>query len=83
MKVAYSGAELVAVEPKGFTDKEGVEVEYNQCYFRVEDENGVPFVVIVNSKSVGPTQERHTGKLELDIDNEGKRKPKLIYFKVE
>jgi len=83
MKVLYKAAELVAIEPKHFTDKAGVEVEYNEAYFRIEDENGVPFVIKVNSKAVGPANERQTGTLELDIDNEGTRKPKLLSFKVE
>jgi len=84
MKVVYKDAELVLCSPKGFTDKDGVEVEYNECVFRIEDENGVPFAVKVNSKIVGPKQERHTGTLELELDNEGTgRKPKLISFKVE
>jgi len=83
MLVKYNAAELVAIAPKGFTDKDGVEVEYNECYFRIEDEDGVPFVVVLNSKAVKPDQERHTGTLEVDIDNEGKRKPKLVSFKVE
>jgi len=83
MKVLYKDAELVIVSPKGFTDNVGVEVEYNECTFRIEDEDGIPFSVVLNSKAVKPSDERHTGLLEVEVDNEGKRKPKLISFKVE
>lgn len=68
------------VEPHNFTDKEGIEVEYNTCYFRIEDDNGMPFAVILNTKAISTKQERKIGLLEVEIDNTGKNKPRLTSF---
>jgi hypothetical protein len=83
MLVKYSNVGLLAVEPVSFTDKEGIEVEYNKCYFRTEDDDGVSRVLQFNTKLPLASSEGEVGILSVEIDETGRNKPKVISFKVE
>jgi len=83
MLVKYSGVELVAVEPVTFTDKEGVEVEYNKVYFRTKDEDGITKVMQFNTKLPLASSEGETGILSVEIDETGRNKPRVMKFQVD
>jgi len=80
MQVKYSDVELVAFVPKHFTDKDGLEVSYNEAYFRHEDNDGIPSVMKFNTKLPLASSERHTGTITVEFDETGRNKPKLVGF---
>jgi len=83
MIVKYSDVLLMALEPVSFTDKLGVEVEYNKAYFRMSDDDGITKVMQFNTKLPLASAEGETGKLSVDIDESGRNKPKVLKFEVE
>jgi len=83
MLVKYKDVELLAIEPISFTDKEGVEVEYNKCYFGYKNEDGITHVLQLNSKLPLASSERERGILAVEIDETGRNKPKVVSFEVE
>jgi len=78
MKVFYE-VKVLAVVAHSFTDKEGVQVEYNECYFLNEAENGERSVYKFNSKNEQvKALEGESAVIEVDIADSMERKPRLI-----
>lgn len=83
MLVKYKDVELLALVPHSFTDKEGVEVEYNECFFETKDDEGISSVMVFNTKQALASKVREHGILSVEIDSQGRNKPRLVGFEVE
>lgn len=83
MQVKYKDVELLAVVPHNFTDKEGIEVEYNEGFFETKDDDGISSVMQFNTKQPIASKVREHGILTVEIDTQGKNKPRLVSFEVE
>jgi len=83
MLVKYKDVELLAVVPHNFTDKEGIEVEYNEGYFETKDDDGMSSVMVFNTKQPIASKVREHGTLAVEIDSSGRNKPRLVSFEVE
>lgn len=81
MKVFFD-VEVLAVVEKGFTDKEGLEVSYKEAYFLNETDEGVRTVLKFNSKlSDLSSFESKSAIIEVDVDESGRNKPRLVGIK--
>lgn len=81
MTVFYE-VKCLAVVSKGFTTNEGEQVDYKECYFLDEKEDGTRTVIQINSKL--PEVEKFEGKecvIGVDMDISGSKKPKLTSIK--
>lgn len=78
MPVKYV-ARLFAFNKKGF-EKNGEKVEYNECIFLNENDNGTRSVLILNTKQDFSELIDKEGTLEVEIDLTGKNKPRLVSF---
>jgi len=83
MQVKYKEVELLALVPHNFTDKEGIEVEYNEGFFETKDDDGMSSVMVFNTKLPLASKVRERGTLAVEIDTAGRNKPRLISFEVE
>jgi hypothetical protein len=83
MQVKYHDVELLALVPHKFTDKEGIEVEYNECYFETKDDEGISSVMVFNTKLPLASKVRERGILSVEVDSKGLNKPRATNFEVE
>jgi len=83
MPVKYSEVQLLAFIARSFEDKEGLTVEYNEAHFLLENEAHERSVFVLNTKLDLLMEEGKSGTLTVEVDPSGKRKPRLVSFKVD
>lgn len=79
MKVFYD-CTLFAFNPHKFKDNNGEDVSYNQAVFLNENEDGSREVIQLNTKLELKDSLDKKGVLELEIDSQGKQKPRILSF---
>jgi len=75
-------SELVAIIPVAFENVEGETVSYNELFLVNENDEGRKEMLKFNSKlDISKLSTPKNVDIEVDIDNTGERKPKLLSIK--
>lgn len=80
MRIFLDNCEIVGIVPHAFKDNMGEMVSYNEVYIHRFDDSRDPSVMKFNSK-LERLNKGMLGTIELEIDETGQRKPRLIEFK--